>query len=456
MKKAISMLLLLCLLAGICGTAAAEENRRVLDFPKSGVTFTVPDFVENMPGQLFSIADTGETSYKSGIIYAYPLYLPRSDEEVAAMNEKLAPFAATPGQLSEEAEQAYIAFMEPRIEMFLIIGLGAGKTWEKDVLMQDGGDKLKEPVKIGGSDGFTYYLTTFVPEYVRERLAMVDMAFQDAFIDVSDQLMQHPELFTLKERDKSNQPPEPGKQVDFEAADYDGNPVKCADLTAGSKVTIVAFWQTFCGPCKKEMPELDRLAREYGDKGLNVVYCVCDAANEDLLAQAKEIIGGYQFRNIKLTRSLLETLPFSTTPTTYFLDGEGRVLDYPISGAIPADYITALEDYLNGKTDGFQALIKQKVDGGETPQQTEGEQTYTVLVVDQNGDPVPEVAIAFCSATGCTNAFTDEAGKCTYKGPAYKYHITVVEAPDGYSEEFNDDVYTEKYSCSVTIVINKE
>ena len=456
MKKAISILLLLCLLAGICSSAAAEEDREVLDFSKSGVTFTVPDFAEDMPGQLFSISDTGETSYKSGIIYAYVVYLPRTDEEIAAMNDLLAPFAENPDSLSEEAKQAYTEFMEPRTELFLVIGLGEGKTWEKDVLTRDGGDKLKEPVKIGDCDGFTYYLTTFTPEYARERLAKVDKELQEAFIDVTDQFMKHPELFTLKERDKSEEPPEPGTQIQFEAADYDGNTVTCADLTAGSKVTIITFWQTFCGPCKKEMPDLDRLAREYGEKGLNVVLCVCDAASEDLLQKAREITGEYHFRNIKLTKSLDEVLPFSGTPASYFLDGEGKILDYPIAGAIPEDYTAALEDYLNGKTDQFQALIMQKVNGGETPQQTEGEQTYTVRVVDQNGDPVPEVAIAFCSATGCNNTYTDEEGKCVYKGPAYKYHVTVVEAPDGYSEDFNDDIYTEKYSCSMTIEIDKE
>jgi thiol-disulfide isomerase/thioredoxin len=346
--------------------------------------------------------------------------------------------------------------MEPRTELFLVIGLGEGKTWEKDILTLDEADKLKDPVKLGDCDGFTYYLTTFKPEYVQERLAKVDTEFREAFVDVTDQLMKHPELFALKERDKSGQPPEPGTQINFVAAEYDGGTVTCADLTAGSKVTIITFWQTFCGPCKKEMPDLDRLAREYGDKGLNVVCCVCDAASEDLLKKAKEITEEYHFRNIKLTKDLLEVLPFSSTPTSYFLDGEGRVLDYPIAGTIPEDYTAALEDYLNGKTDQFQALIMQKVNGGETPQQTDGEQTYTVRVVDQNGDPVPEVAIAFCSATGCTNAYTDEEGNCVYKGPAYKYHVTVVEAPDGYSEDFNDDVYTEKYSCSMTIEIEKE
>lgn len=80
---------LLCLLAWICGTAAAEENRRVLDFPKSGFTFTVPDCVENLAGRIFSIHDFGETGYGSGILYANALNVPRTDEEAAAMNELL-------------------------------------------------------------------------------------------------------------------------------------------------------------------------------------------------------------------------------------------------------------------------------------------------------------------------------------------------------------------------------
>ena len=456
MKKAMSILLLLCLLAGICSSAAAEENRRVLDFPKSGFTFTVPDFVEDMPGQLFSIADAGEISFKYGVIYAFVLYLPRTDEEIAAMKEQMAPYAADKDGMSEEVKQAYTEFMEPRTELFVVIGLGKGKTWEEDAVSLNERDKLKDPVIIGESDGFTYYLTTFEPEYARERLAKAAPGMWEAYTDVTDQLMKHPELFTLKERDRSGEPPEPGTQISFEANDYDGSTVTCTDLTAGSKVTIITYWQTFCGPCKEEMPDLDRLAREYGDKGLNIVLCVCDATSEDLLRQAREITDGYRFRNIKITESMLKALPFTTTPISYVLDGEGRVLDYPITGPIPADYTAALNDYLNGKTDQFPALIMQKLNGDETTQQTEGEQTYTVRVVDQNGDPVPEVAIAFCSATGCTNAYTDEEGQCVYKGPAYKYHITVVEAPDDYSEDYNDDVYTEKYSCSVTVVIEKE
>ena len=455
MKKTVSVLLLLCLLTGMFGLAAAEGSPKVLDFPKSGFTFTVPDYIENMEGSIYSISDYGETSIKSGIITAYVVYLPRTNEEINAMKQQM---EGQPDdyEMSEEFRAVYTEFVAPRTELFILIGLAEGKTWEKDVLSMGSAEILKDPVKIGDCDGFTYYLTTLTPEVIRPRMEQVAPDMREAFIDATNRLMEQPELFTLKERNKSDQPPEPGTQIDFEATDLDGNPVTRADLTAGSKVTMITFWQTFCEPCKGEMPELDRLVREYGSKGLNVVGCVCDAVTESTLATAKEIDGEHLFRNVKITQSVNQALPARGTPTTYFLDGEGKILDYPIASTLPEDYIAALEDYLNGKTDTFQALLKQKVDGEETPAQADAEQTYTVYFVDQNGEPVPEVMAAFCTAERCNNVESDEEGKVVYKGPADTYHVTIVEVPDGYSEDYNDDVYTEKYSCSVTVVIEKE
>ena len=455
MKKTVSVLLLLCLLTGMFGLAAAEGSPKVLDFPKSGFTFTVPDYIENMEGSIYSISDYGETSIKSGIITAYVVYLPRTNEEINAMKQQM---EGQPDgyEMSEEFRAVYTEFVAPRTELFILIGLAEGKTWEKDVLSMGSAEMLKDPVKIGDCDGFTYYLTTLTPEVIRPRMEQVAPDMREAFIDATNRLMEQPELFTLKERNKSDQPPEPGTQIDFEATDLDGNPVTRADLTAGSKVTMITFWQTFCEPCKGEMPELDRLVREYGSKGLNVVGCVCDAVTESTLATAKEIDGEHLFRNVKITQSVNQALPARGTPTTYFLDGEGKILDYPIASTLPEDYIAALEDYLNGKTDTFQALLKQKVDGEETPAQADAEQTYTVYFVDQNGEPVPEVMAAFCTAERCNNVESDEEGKVVYKGPADTYHVTIVEVPDGYSEDYNDDVYTEKYSCSVTVVIEKE
>jgi thiol-disulfide isomerase/thioredoxin len=41
---------------------------------------------------------------------------------------------------------------------------------------------------------------------------------------------------------------------------------------------VVNFWATWCPPCVKEMPELDRFAREFGGRGWQVLGVAIDQA----------------------------------------------------------------------------------------------------------------------------------------------------------------------------------
>ena len=55
---------------------------------------------------------------------------------------------------------------------------------------------------------------------------------------------------------------------DFVARDLDGNVHRLSEHRGS--VVLVNIWATWCPPCRAEMPELDRLARERGDEGLFV------------------------------------------------------------------------------------------------------------------------------------------------------------------------------------------
>jgi archaellum component FlaF (FlaF/FlaG flagellin family) len=62
----------------------------------------------------------------------------------------------------------------------------------------------------------------------------------------------------------------------------------------------------------------------------------------------------------------------------------------------------------------------------------EGDGTYTVTYVDQNGDPVPGVMCQVCDEASCRVFVSDESGVCQFQLPAGAYEIHTLKVPAGY------------------------
>lgn len=58
--------------------------------------------------------------------------------------------------------------------------------------------------------------------------------------------------------------------TDFEI-DYNGATSKLSDYVKPGQYTLIDFWASWCGPCKKEIKLIKQLYDQYNQKGLNVV-----------------------------------------------------------------------------------------------------------------------------------------------------------------------------------------
>ena len=104
--------------------------------------------------------------------------------------------------------------------------------------------------------------------------------------------------------------------------DLNGNPVSLAKLAG--RVVIIDFWASWCGPCKDEMPVLQRLSKKYEQQGLSVIGVSVDES----AANAKKFIKqqGVTFPSIHdATHSIADRYKPAKMPTSVIVDRKGAV-----------------------------------------------------------------------------------------------------------------------------------
>ena len=79
------------------------------------------------------------------------------------------------------------------------------------------------------------------------------------------------QIQSKKQKNKTNTPKslDKIKAPDFLLSDLEGN---IFDLSAFSgQVIMLTFWGTWCGPCRREIPDFIKLYDEYNDEGLEII-----------------------------------------------------------------------------------------------------------------------------------------------------------------------------------------
>lgn len=158
-----------------------------------------------------------------------------------------------------------------------------------------------------------------------------------------------------KEKTDSKTVPAP----DFTLTDQSGKTHTLSEYKG--KTVFLNFWATWCGPCRQEMPHIQKIYEEYGkNEGDLVVLGVANPRtdshpkNSDVSEQEiKQFLedNGYDYPvAMDNTGDIFGTYGISSFPTTFMIDKDGNIFGY-VSGSLTEEMIrNIIKQTMEGKT----------------------------------------------------------------------------------------------------------
>ena len=122
--------------------------------------------------------------------------------------------------------------------------------------------------------------------------------------------------------------PVPPVVLATEMRSTNGQPIKLSNYSG--KVLLVNLWATWCGPCRRETPELVRLHKEYQARGVEMV----GLSTEDPIASAQSVHDfvqqfqvdyqvGWATRDVAI--ALMQLSGRSSIPQSFIITRSGRI-----------------------------------------------------------------------------------------------------------------------------------
>lgn len=126
---------------------------------------------------------------------------------------------------------------------------------------------------------------------------------------------------------------------DFVLTDLSGEKHQLSDYKG--KGVFLNFWGTWCEPCKEEMPHMEKMSKEYKDKGVEVLT-VNVGESEFQVNKFKEQYGLTFPMTIDKTKEVQQAYGVNPLPATYMINADGEVEEIIIGGLVKEEQVREL------------------------------------------------------------------------------------------------------------------
>lgn len=136
---------------------------------------------------------------------------------------------------------------------------------------------------------------------------------------------------------------------EFSSPDKDGNMLALKDMKG--KATIIDFWAAWCGPCRRENPNVVKIYEKYHDKGLEIIGVSLDGRSNQkdtakvnwLKAIEDDGLNWHHVSSLKYFNDPVARLyRVNAIPATFILDKNGVIVAKKLRGQALEDKIAEL------------------------------------------------------------------------------------------------------------------
>ena len=127
----------------------------------------------------------------------------------------------------------------------------------------------------------------------------------------------------------TSQSPKPAPTLKLK--DLDGNSRDLAQLKG--KVVLINFWATWCPPCRREMPSMERLSQALAGEAFAVLAVDVGEDADTITTFTSQLDTTLNFPILLDTRSrVMQAWKVAGLPTTFLIDQQGRIVASAVGG----------------------------------------------------------------------------------------------------------------------------